>query len=248
MKVSTFYGNQANITMFSRSATATLRKTALSTSPLVAARRFKVTLPELDWDFGALEPYISGQINELHYTKHHQTYVNGFNAAVEQLQDLSSQLAKDPSPAIAKKIVAVQQNLKFHGGGFTNHCLFWKNLAPESQGGGEAPKGALGDQIHQQFGSLDKLIKLTNTKLAGVQGSGWAFIVKNLENGGKLEVVQTYNQDTVTGSLIPIVAIDAWEHAYYLQYQNKKADYFSAIWNVINWEEAANRYDTAEIK
>lgn len=121
---------------------------------------------------------------------------------------------------------------------FANHCLFWKNLAPESQGGGEAPAGALGRQIESQFGSLDKLQALTNAKLAGVQGSGWAFIVKNAENGGQIEVVQTYNQDTVSGPLTPLVAIDAWEHAYYLQYQNRKADYFKAIWNVINWKEA----------
>ena len=101
--------------------------------------------------------------------------------------------------------------------------------------------------IDEQFGSLDELIKLTNTKLAGVQGSGWAFIVKNLSNGGKLDVVQTYNQDTVTGPLVPLVAIDAWEHAYYLQYQNKKADYFKAIWNVVNWKEASRRFDAGKI-
>lgn len=228
--------------MFSRSCVNTLRRTVMSGSSVVA-KRSKVTLPKLDWEFDALEPYISGKINELHYSKHHQTYVNGFNTAVEQLDDLTAQLDRDPSPTIAKKIIGVQQNLKFHGGGYTNHCLFWKNLTPESQGGGKLPEGALAAQIKKQFGSLDNLIKLTNSKLAGIQGSGWAFIVKNLENGGALDVVQTYNQDTLTGPLVPLVAIDAWEHAYYLQYQNKKADYFSAIWHVINWEEAARRYD-----
>lgn len=231
--------------MFAKNCINSVRRAALNGT--FVAKRTKVTLPELDWDFNALEPYISGQINELHYTKHHQTYVNGFNTAVEQLSDLKEQLGKDPSPTIARKIIGVQQNLKFHGGGYTNHCLFWKNLTPESQGGGQLPKGAFADQIKQQFGSLDNLIKLTNAKLAGVQGSGWAFIVRNLDNGGKLDVVQTYNQDTVTGSLIPLVAIDAWEHAYYLQYQNRKAEYFGAIWNVINWKEAARRYDSCEI-
>ena len=211
----------------------------------VLARRTKVTLPDLDWDFGALEPHISGQINELHYTKHHQTYVNGFNAASEQFGELKCKLTGDPKAdvAVVRQLVALQQNIKFHGGGFSNHCLFWKNLAPTSQGGGEAPTGALGKQIESQFGSLDKLIEQTNAKLAGVQGSGWAFIVKNAENGGQLEVVQRYNQDTVTGPLKPIVAIDAWEHAYYLQYQNRKADYFKAIWNVINWKEAERRFE-----
>lgn len=104
------------------------------------------------------------------------------------------------------------------------------------------------DAITSQFGDLDALVKLTNNKLAGVQGSGWAFIVKNLDNGGKIEVVQRYNQDTVTGSLIPLVAIDAWEHAYYLQYQNRKVDYFKAIWNVINWEEAARRFERERVE
>lgn len=239
-------GIAIEVRMFAKNCVSSVRRVGLGSS--LIARRTKVTLPELDWDFNALEPHISGKINELHYSKHHQTYVNGFNTAVEQLADLSSQLAKEPSVSIAKKIVGVQQNLKFHGGGFTNHCLFWKNLAPESQGGGELPKGALADQIKSQFGSLDNLIKLTNTKLAGIQGSGWAFLVKDLDNGGKLEVVQRYNQDTVSGSLIPILAIDAWEHAYYLQYENRKAEYFGAIWNVINWKEAANRFDTCEIK
>ncbi|CCC70982.1 hypothetical protein NCAS_0G00950 [Naumovozyma castellii] len=233
--------------MLLRSGTATLRQpTTLGKLLSTSARRTKVTLPDLDWDFGDLEPHISGQINELHYTKHHQTYVNGYNAAVEQFEDLKPRLDTNPVE-ISQKLIALQQNIKFHGGGFTNHCLFWKNLAPEKQGGGEPPSGssALGKQIQEQYGSLDNLIKLTNEKLAGVQGSGWAFIVKNVSNGGKLDVVQTYNQDTVTGALKPIVAIDAWEHAYYLQYQNQRADYFKAIWNVVNWKEASRRFDKA---
>ncbi|CCD25428.1 superoxide dismutase SOD2 NDAI_0F01090 [Naumovozyma dairenensis CBS 421] len=222
------------------------RTTSRVSGATLMAKRTKVTLPDLDWDFGDLEPHISGQINEIHYTKHHQTYVNGYNAAVEQFEDLKPKLDTNPVE-ISQKLIALQQNIKFHGGGFTNHCLFWKNLAPEKNGGGEPPmeSSALAKQIKEQYGSLDNLIKVTNEKLAGVQGSGWAFIVKNVSNGGKLDVVQTYNQDTVTGVLKPIVAIDAWEHAYYLQYQNQKADYFKAIWNVINWKEAARRFDKA---
>ncbi|CAD1784928.1 similar to Saccharomyces cerevisiae YHR008C SOD2 Mitochondrial manganese superoxide dismutase, protects cells against oxygen toxicity [Maudiozyma barnettii] len=241
--------------MLSRSTTATFRRlplaiktTQVGSLSQTAFVRNKVTLPDLDWDFGALEPHISGQINELHYSKHHQTYVNGFNTAVEQLQDLSAQLAKEPTPAISRQILQVEQNLKFHGGGYTNHCIFWKNLVPEKDGGGQLPKeSALAKAIQEQYGSLDPLIASTNAALAGVQGSGWAWIVKNLDNGGKLEVVSTMNQDTVTGKKIPLVAIDAWEHAYYLQYQNKKVDYFKAIWNVINWKEAARRYESEGI-
>lgn len=232
--------------MLSRQSTNILKKTS-NMRVLSMFTRNKVTLPDLEWDFGDLEPHISGQINELHYTKHHQTYVNGLNTGLEQMAELQEKLKKEPSPSIAREIIALQQNIKFHGGGYTNHCLFWKNLTPEKNGGGQLPEGKLKDAIITQYGSLDSLIQLTNTKLAGVQGSGWAFIVKNLANGGKLDVVQTYNQDTVTGSLIPLVAIDAWEHAYYLQYQNRKVEYFNAIWNVINWKEAAKRFEQEKI-
>lgn len=225
--------------MFSQT---TLKKATLATAAIRQignTRSFaKVSLPDLKWDFGDLEPFISGQINELHYTKHHQTYVNGFNQAVEQQAEA---LAAGDVP----KALALQQNVKFHGGGFRNHCLFWDNLTPAKNGGGELPEGsALAKSVAESYGSFDKLIGVTNAKLAGVQGSGWAFIVKNLENNS-VEVVQRYNQDTVTGSLVPLVAIDAWEHAYYLQYQNRKVDYFKAIWNVINWKEAAKRFDEA---
>lgn len=212
------------------------RRTVVSNG-FVNAIRTKVSLPDLDWDFGALEPHISGQINELHYTKHHQTYVTGYNTAVEQF-------AEAKSKGEVKKTIELQKNINFHGGGYTNHCLFWKNLAPEKQGGGEPPASdsEFAKKIVAQYGSLDNLKTVTNNKLAGIQGSGWAFIVKNKENGGELDVVTTYNQDTVTGPLVPLVAIDAWEHAYYLQYQNVKVDYFKAIWNVINWKEAEKRY------
>ncbi|CAH2355356.1 probable superoxide dismutase [Mn], mitochondrial [[Candida] railenensis] len=212
------------------------RRTVVSNG-FVNAIRTKVSLPDLDWDFGALEPHISGQINELHYTKHHQTYVTGYNTAIEQF-------AEAKSKGEVKKTIELQKNINFHGGGYTNHCLFWKNLAPEKQGGGEPPASdsEFAKKIVAQYGSLDNLKTVTNNKLAGIQGSGWAFIVKNKENGGELDVVTTYNQDTVTGPLVPLVAIDAWEHAYYLQYQNVKVDYFKAIWNVINWKEAEKRY------
>ncbi|AMD20596.1 HDL148Cp [Eremothecium sinecaudum] len=228
-------------------AAVALRKAALATSKsgsfVTIAKRTKVTLPDLDWDYHALEPHISGQINEIHHQKHHQTYATGLNTAIDQFSELSVKVGSDANAA--RQLHALQQNIKFHSGGFQNHCLFWKNLAPTSQGGGEPPTGALATQINSQYGSLDKLVGLTNNKLAGIQGSGWVFLVKNSENG-QLDVVQTANQDTVTGNLIPLLAIDAWEHAYYLQYQNKKVDYFKAIWNVINWKEAARRFEAAK--
>lgn len=214
-----------------------LRRTAprFSTASAVFARG-KATLPDLDYDFGALEPFISGQINELHYTKHHNTYVNSYNTAIEKLE--AAQKNND-----IKAQIELYSLINFHGGGHINHSLFWKNLAPQSQGGGEPPAAdsPLGSAISSHFGSLDNLIANMNTKLAGIQGSGWAWIVKNKENGA-LETITKANQDPVTGPYVPIVGIDAWEHAYYLQYKNVKADYFKAIWNVVNWKEAERRF------
>lgn len=202
-------------------------------------KRTLVSLPKLDYDFGALEPFISGQINELHYTKHHQTYVNNYNASVEKYQE-----------AISKGDVKAQINLvpaiNFNGGGYINHDLWWKSLAPQSQGGGEPPAEStdLASAISSQYGGLDNLIALVNTRLAGIQGSGWAWIVKDKATGS-LNVITTPNQDIVPPAYAPILGIDAWEHAYYLQYKNVKADYFKNIWNVINWKEASARYDAA---
>lgn len=200
-----------------------------------------LSLPKLDWEFDALEPHISGEINRIHYLKHHQAYVDGFNRTIEQ--QVEARAAGD-----VKKTVELQKNLKFFGGGYVNHNLFWKNLAPKEQGGGEAPSSSseFAKKIDEQYGSLDNLKAIVNAKLAAIQGSGWAFIVKNLENGGELDVVTTENQDTVHFPLVPLVAIDAWEHAYYLQYQNVKADYFKAIWNVIKWKEAEERYSASK--
>ncbi|CDO51658.1 hypothetical protein DV495_003871 [Geotrichum candidum] len=217
-----------------RNALARSFKPAFSTTAVLS--RGKATLPDLDYDFGALEPFISGQINEVHYTKHHQTYVNSYNAAIEQVQQ--AQAVGD-----VKTQVELTNVIKFHGGGHINHSLFWKNLAPKSQGGGEPPaaNSPLGKAISQYYGNLDNLIGNVNAKLAGVQGSGWAWIVKNKDTGA-LEVISKPNQDIVDGPHIPIVGIDAWEHAYYLQYKNVKVDYFKAIWNVVNWQEAERRF------
>ncbi|RSL58586.1 Superoxide dismutase [Mn], mitochondrial [Fusarium duplospermum] len=196
--------------------------------------RTKATLPDLSYDYGALEPYISGQIMELHHSKHHQTYVNGFNAATEAL-------AEAQAKGDAKAAAAQAPLINFHGGGHVNHSLFWENLAPNGKGGGGEPQGKLLTAINEDFGSFDTLKKQTNAALAGIQGSGWAWLVKD-KTSGTLSVVTRPNQDPVTGNLEPLLGIDAWEHAYYLQYQNRKAEYFSAIWDVINWETVAKRF------
>ncbi|KIW77319.1 hypothetical protein AYO21_10393 [Fonsecaea monophora] len=196
--------------------------------------RTKATLPDLSYDYGALEPAISGKIMELHHSKHHQTYVNSYNDAADKY---AAAEAKDD---IAAKI-ALQPLINFHGGGHVNHSLFWENLAPKNSGGGEPPSGELAKVIDTTYGSLEELKKKFNAALAGIQGSGWAWLVKDTQTGNIS--IQTYaNQDPVVGRYKPLLGVDAWEHAYYLQYQNRKAEYFSAIWDVINWKAAEKRF------
>jgi len=171
---------------------------------------------------------------ELHHSKHHQTYVNSYNDAADKYA------AAEASDDIKTKI-SLQPLVNFHGGGHINHSLFWENLAPKSSGGGEPPSGALAKAIDESYGSLEEMQKKFNTALAGIQGSGWAWLVKDTQTGSIS--IKTYaNQDPVVGQFKPILGVDAWEHAYYLQYQNRKAEYFSAIWDVINWKTAEKRF------
>jgi superoxide dismutase, Fe-Mn family len=187
------------------------------------------SLPDLPYAYNALEPYISEEIMTLHHTKHHQTYVNGLNAAEESY-------AKAPS---VKERIALQAALKFNGGGHINHSLFWKNLAPTSESGGKLSDGPLKSAIESDFGSVDAFKKEFNTKTAAVQGSGWGWLGYN-SSTKKLEIVTTPNQDPLL-SHTPIIGVDIWEHAFYLQYKNVKPDYLNAIWNVINFKEAEKR-------
>ncbi|KDR70748.1 hypothetical protein GALMADRAFT_103150 [Galerina marginata CBS 339.88] len=195
------------------------------------------TLPPLPYGYDALEPYISQEIMVLHHTKHHQTYVNALNAA-------EAAYAKASTP---KERIALQAALKFNGGGHINHSLFWKNLAPSaaaSKGnGGVLRDGPLKTAIEQSFGSLDALKKEFNATTAGIQGSGWGWLGVN-PSTKRLEITTTPNQDPLL-SHVPIIGVDIWEHAFYLQYKNVKVDYLAAIWNVINFEEAESRYTEA---
>ncbi|KIY53931.1 manganese superoxide dismutase [Fistulina hepatica ATCC 64428] len=191
-------------------------------------------LPNLPYGYDALEPYISRQIMELHHKKHHQTYVNALNAA-----EASYAAASTP-----KERIALQAALKFNGGGHINHSLFWKNMAPpasEGKGnGGVLKDGPLKIAIESTFGSLDSMTSKFNTITAGIQGSGWGWLGYNPATK-TLEIVTTANQDPLL-SHVPIIGVDIWEHAFYLQYLNVKADYLKAIWSVINFEEAEKRY------
>lgn len=189
------------------------------------------TLPDLPYAHDALEPYISAEIMELHHTKHHQGYVNGLNAAEEAY-------VKAPS---TRERIALQAALKFNGGGHINHTLFWRNLAPANHGGGHLKDDSkLKAALERDFGSVDEFKKKFNAVTAGIQGSGWGWLGYN-SGTKKLELVTTPNQDPLL-THVPIIGIDIWEHAFYLQYKNVKADYLSAIWNVVNFDEANSRY------
>ncbi|WVQ84534.1 hypothetical protein IAT38_006688 [Cryptococcus sp. DSM 104549] len=197
----------------------------------------KHTLPPLPYAYNALEPAICEEIMVLHHTKHHQTYVNMLNSAEESLQ-------KFEAAGDVKGVIDLQPVLKFNGGGHINHSLFWKNLAPTGTPATKPPaSGPLFDLIKSDFGSLENLKKVMNAKTAGIQGSGWGWLGYD-KVGKRLEVVTTPNQDPLL-THVPIIGIDIWEHAFYLQYKNVKPDYLNAIWEVINFEEAEKRLKEA---
>ncbi|URD88219.1 hypothetical protein MUK42_28483 [Musa troglodytarum] len=208
-------------------------------SGLSQARGLTVAaLPDLPYDYGALEPAISGEIMRLHHQKHHQAYVTNYNNALEQLE-----------AAIAKgdvtTVVRLQGAIKFNGGGHINHSIFWKNLKPVNEGGGEPPHSSLGWAIDTDFGSLEALVQKMNAEGAALQGSGWVWLA--LDKGfKKLTVETTANQDplvTKGANLVPLLGIDVWEHAYYLQYKNVRPDYLKNIWKVIDWKYTSEVYE-----
>lgn len=195
-------------------------------------------LPELPYDFNALVPVISAEIMELHYTKHHKGYVTNLNAALEKYHEAESK--NDVA-----QMIALQSAIKFNGGGHINHSIFWTILAPISKGGGGMPKGELAKMIERDFGSLDVFKEKFNTMTTGIQGSGWGWL--GYSRGQKrLEMVSCSNQDPLsTQGLVPLLGIDVWEHAYYLQYKNVRADYVKAIWQVLNWKHIEDRFNKA---
>lgn len=192
-------------------------------------------LPDLPYDFSALEPVIKAEIMELHWGKHHRGYVTNLNAALGQLRE-----AEEKSDY--SKMIALQAAIKFNGGGHINHSIFWTNLTPPSKGGGDLHKGDLATAIDQQFGSKDKLIEEMSAKSVAIQGSGWGWLGLDTQKG-KLQIATCSNQDPLsTVGLTPLLGIDVWEHAYYLQYKNVRADYVKAIWSIINWKNVEERY------
>lgn len=195
-------------------------------------------LPDLAYDFSALEPVIAGQIMELHYSKHHNTYVTNLNAALEKYQEMEK---KGDMAAM----IALQQAIKFNGGGHVNHSIFWTNLAPVSKGGGQPPSGELAKAIEIKFGSVASLIEKMSAQTVAIQGSGWGWLGYN-KSLNELQIAICANQDPLsTQGLIPLLGIDVWEHAYYLQYKNVRAEYVKNIWNVVSWKNVQERFDLA---
>lgn len=193
----------------------------------------KYVLPDLPYEYGALEPHISGRIMELHHDKHHKVYVDGANQALEELQ--TARAHNDFA-----KLAALERALAFNVSGHILHSLFWQNLTP--RGGGQ-PQGGLADQIKQDFGSFALFKTQLIRTAATIMGSGWAALAWD-PAGGRLITVQIHDHQSETAQAsMPLLVLDAWEHAYYLQYQADKAKYFEAVWKLWNWEDVATRFN-----
>ena len=195
------------------------------------------TLPALPYDFAALEPHIDAKTMEIHHGKHHQTYVNNLNAAIEKAPELAKKSLEDLMRSVNSLPEAVRTPIRNNGGGHWNHSMFWEIMAPKA--GGE-PGGALGAAIKSAFGDFAKFREQFSAAGVGRFGSGWAWLINS---GGKLSITSTPNQDNpLMEGQKAIMGLDVWEHAYYLKYQNRRPDYINAWWNVVNWKEVEKRF------
>ena len=195
------------------------------------------TLPALPYDNAALEPHIDARTMEIHYTKHHQAYINKLNEALEKHPELKEKTVEELIADLDMVPEDIRTAVRNNGGGHVNHSFFWEIMVPNA--GGE-PQGELKKAIAGTFGSFDKFKEQFANTGVGRFGSGWAWLIVD---GGKLSVISTANQDSpITEGKTPILGVDVWEHAYYLQYQNKRPDYIAAWWNVGNWEEVGKRF------
>jgi Fe-Mn family superoxide dismutase len=195
------------------------------------------TLPPLPYDFAALEPHIDAKTMEIHHGKHHQTYVNNLNAAIEKAPELASKSLDDLMRSVNTVPESVRTAVRNNGGGHWNHSMFWQIMAPKA--GGE-PGGNLGNAIRTAFGDFAKFREQFGAAGVGRFGSGWAWLINN---GGKLSIISTPNQDNpLMDGQRAVLGLDVWEHAYYLKYQNRRPDYIAAWWNVVNWKEVEKRF------
>lgn len=198
-------------------------------------------LPPLPYEFNALEPHIDAQTMEIHHDRHHATYVNNLNAALESAPELQSKSIEELISDLNAVPEGIRTAVRNNGGGHANHSLFWETLAPNAGG---VPTGALADAINSAFGSFDNF-KAEFAKAATTRfGSGWAWLIVD---GDKVAVTSTPNQDSpLMEGKTPILGLDVWEHAYYLKYQNKRPDYISAFWNVVNWDVVSQKFEAAK--
>jgi len=203
-------------------------------------------LPELPYGFDALEPHIDTTTMQIHHDKHHNTYVTKLNGAIESHPELGDKPVEELISSIKALPSDIQTAVRNNGGGHANHTMFWEIMSPN--GGGE-PGGDLADAIGQEWGSFDKFREAFANPAVGRFGSGWAWLI--VDAGGNVKITSTPNQDSPLMQDVapdpgtPVLGLDVWEHAYYLNYQNRRPDYIEAWWNVVNWDEVAKRYDAA---
>ncbi len=195
-------------------------------------------LPDLLYDFSALEPILSAEIMELHYTKHHKAYVTNLNAALERYQEAEEK-------GDVASMIALQAVIRFNGGGHVNHSIFWTLLMPPRLRLQERPTGSLAQALDRDFGSFDAFKEQFNAMTIGIQGSGWGWLGYD-KQAKRLVLTSCANQDPLsTQGLVPLLGVDVWEHAYYLQYKNVRADYVKAVWQLFSWKEVEDRYSKA---
>jgi len=199
-------------------------------------------LPDLPYAYDALEPHIDARTMEIHHTKHHQAYINNANAALEKYPDLQNKSVEELLKDLNSLPEDIRTVIRNNGGGHANHSLFWPVMGPN---GGGQPSGELANAINSAFGSFDNFKDQFSKAAATRFGSGWAWL--SVDGSGNLKVTSTANQDNpLSEGLTPILGLDVWEHAYYLNYQNRRPDYISAWWNVVNWDQVAKNYSAAK--
>ncbi len=192
-------------------------------------------LPPLPYGYDALEPHIDAQTMRIHHDKHHAGYTNGLNAALKKLQE-ARQSGDYGNIQHLSRLVA------FHAGGYVNHIVFWNNMAPANQGGGGNPEGRLADALNREFGGIDQFKAHFSAAANAVEGNGWGVLGWHPVLKRLVIMTMMNQQDLITAGTTPLLMCDVWEHAYYLKYQNKRADYVKAWWNVVNWKDVGQRY------
>lgn len=201
------------------------------------------TLPKLNYEFDSLEPYIDQETLTIHYGKHHQTYCDKLNVALENYSELANQPADDLLRDLEKMPTEIKTAIKNFGGGFVNHNFFWEILTPPA-GARNMPEGELAEKINGQFGSFENFKKEFSQQALSLFGSGWTWLI--VDNDKNLKIINTVNQESpLSIGFKPLLTMDVWEHAYYLKYQNRRAEFIEALWPILNWDQIKENYEKA---